>query len=152
MLVRDVMSSSPLTASEDASLLDVARRMRDADVGAIPIVDKSERLVGVLTDRDIVLRGIAEGRNPERTHVRDILTRSIVTVDANATLEKATELMRRHQVRRLPVIDQARLVGMISLADIAIRHPEKPAVADVLESISGRHRRSARKRASARGE
>jgi CBS domain-containing protein len=136
MLVRDIMNATPVTAGAQDSVLAVARRMRAGNIGAIPIVDDQQRPIGLLTDRDIVLRCVAENRVPERCRVGDILSGQVIAVDADRTLEYASRLMAEHQVRRLPVVERGRLIGMISLGDIAVRHPEKPAVAEVIEGVS----------------
>src|SRR5438128_675075 len=117
--IRDIMSRQPIVAHVDHSLAEVAKRMRDADTGAMPVVDGDE-LVGVVTDRDLVVRGIAERADPAMTSVLDAMTRHVVFCHENAPIEEAASPMAHERVRRLAVVDRAcELVGMVSLADIA---------------------------------
>lgn len=128
-LVRELMAE-PVTVPADTALTEAARLMRDADIGDVVIVDGS-RPRGVVTDRDIVVRGIAEHRSPEDTTVADVCTRDLVTVAPDDDMERAAELMRGASVRRLPVVEADRLVGMISLGDVAIERDEDSALADI---------------------
>ncbi len=136
MKVSDIMTSEGLaTATLDTTLAEIATRMRDENVGAIPIVDEDEKLAGIITDRDIVVRGIAEGEDPDECTAEDILSEQLHTIHPKAALEEAAELMARHQIRRLPVVEDAVIVGMISLGDIAVKSEEDEA-ATALEDIS----------------
>jgi CBS domain-containing protein len=136
MKVSDIMTSEGLaTATLDTTLAEIAMRMRDENVGAIPIVDEDEKLAGIITDRDIVVRGIAEGENPDECTAEDILSEQLHTIQPHADIEEAAELMARHQIRRLPVVENAIIVGMISLGDIAVKSEEDEAAA-ALEDIS----------------
>ncbi|MHB8735649.1 MAG: CBS domain-containing protein [Terriglobales bacterium] len=136
MLVRDVMSRRLHTARPAESVLQAARRMRAADVGALAIVDAAGRLLGVLTDRDVVLRCVAAGRAAAGCRIGTILSGDLVTIEADAPLENAARLMAEHKVRRLPVLHCGRLVGMISLGDIAVVEPQKRQVGETLEEVS----------------
>ena len=136
MKVSDIMTSEGLaTATLDTTLAEIAMRMRDENVGAIPIVDEDEKLAGIITDRDIVVRGIAEGENPDECTAEDILSEQLHTIQTHADIEEAAELMARHQIRRLPVVENSVIVGMISLGDIAVKSEEDEAAA-ALEDIS----------------
>jgi len=136
MKVSDIMTSEGLaTATLDTTLAEIATRMRDENVGAIPIVDEDEKLAGIITDRDIVVRGIAEGEDPDECTAEDILSEQLHTIHPQADLEEAAELMARHQIRRLPVVEDAVIVGMISLGDLAVKSEEDEASA-ALEDIS----------------
>jgi CBS domain-containing protein len=136
MKVSDIMTSEGLaTATLDTTLAEIAMRMRDENVGAIPIVDEDEKLAGIITDRDIVVRGIAEGENPDECTAEDILSEQLHTIQPHADIEEAAELMARHQIRRLPVVENSVIVGMISLGDIAVKSEEDEAAA-ALEDIS----------------
>jgi CBS domain-containing protein len=136
MKVSDIMTSEGLaTATLDTTLAEIATRMRDENVGAIPIVDEDEKLAGIITDRDIVVRGIAEGEDPDECTAEDILSEQLHTIHPQADLEEAAELMARHQIRRLPVVEDAVIVGMISLGDLAVKAEEDEASA-ALEDIS----------------
>ena len=112
-----------------------AARMRDVDAGMIPIVE-GDKLVGTVTDRDIALRVVAEGKNPETTTVGEIASRDLVTIDPEQDLDEALRLMARHQVRRLPVVEEdGRLVGIVAQKDVAANASDE-RVGDVVEDIS----------------
>jgi CBS domain-containing protein len=127
--VRDVMAE-PVTVSADARLTEAARLMRDADIGDVVVVD-GDRPRGLVTDRDIVVRAIAEDLSPSATKVGDICTTGLVSVAPADELERAAELMRQVAIRRLPVVDGDRLVGVISLGDLAIEGEDEQALADI---------------------
>lgn len=114
----DVMTASPRSIATSATAAEAARLMREEDVGSLPVVHL-DRVVGVVTDRDLVVRVIAAGLDPETTPVVEIASDSPVTVDVSTGLDEALQLMAKHQVRRLPVVDGDRLVGMIAQADVA---------------------------------
>ena len=132
--VKDAMTSDVKTASPAQPLTDVARLMKQEDVGAVPVVD-GERLIGVVTDRDIVVRGIADGSDPHAIKAGDIASRDIVTVRPDDDLDEALRLMGQHQVRRLPVVDEGQLVGVVAQADVAQEAKEKD-VGQLVEEIS----------------
>jgi CBS domain-containing protein len=148
MNVREIMTSEGLaTATLDTTLAEIAERMRDENVGAIPIVDEDEKLAGIITDRDIVVRAIAEGEDPNECTAEEILSEQLHTIDPDAALEDAADLMARHQIRRLPVVEDEVVVGMISLGDLAVKSDEEEA-ADVLEDVSEGVRRQGRRQSS----
>lgn len=116
---REIMTEGAECAGADDTLLDAARKMRDLGVGALPICGVDERLEGMVTDRDIVVAGIAEGRDPATTRVSEPADGRAVTIGADDAIEEALRTMIEHGVRRLPVIDGDRLVGMVTQADVA---------------------------------
>ena len=124
---REVMTAGTECASVDDTVTDAARKMRDLDVGALPICGDDNRLQGMITDRDIVLNCVAEGMDTTQVKVRDYTGGEVVTIGADDDIEEALDTMARHGVRRLPVIDGHDLVGMISQADIAKSLPEESA-------------------------
>ena len=133
--IRELMTPNPTTVSSDSPITEAARIMRDEDVGIVPIVE-GDRLVGTVTDRDIAIRVIAEGKDPQSTTVRDIASTQLVTIDPEQDLDEATRLMAQHQVRRLPVVEEdGRLVGIVAQADIA-RAGEDAKTGHVVEKIS----------------
>ena len=132
---RDIMSGSAECASASDSLVDAARKMRDLDVGALPICGEDDRLQGMVTDRDIVVRCIADGGDPSSVKVSELAEGKPVTIGAEDSVEEALRTMSQHGVRRLPVIDGHRLVGVVSQADIAKNLPEE-SVGDLVEAIS----------------
>jgi CBS domain-containing protein len=133
--VRDTMTSQPTSIDSSQSVVDAARALRDEDVGSLPVTDQG-RLIGVITDRDIVVRVVAEGRADSAT-VADALSRNPITVTPEHDLDDALKLMARHQVRRLPVVEDERLVGIVAQADVALVAKEKQT-GELVESISER--------------
>jgi CBS domain-containing protein len=133
--VRTTMTADPRRVEPGHPVTEAARLMREEDVGSLPVVE-NERLVGVITDRDIVMRLVAEGRDAGNTSVGEILSADLVTVSPDQPLVEALELMARHQVRRLPVVeDEGRLVGVISQADVA-RDARGEETGGLVEEIS----------------
>jgi CBS domain-containing protein len=131
---RDIMSGSAECARSTDTLADAARKMQDLDVGALPICGEDDRLAGMVTDRDIALAIAVEGRDPG-TQVEELAQGKPVTIGADDSIEEALETMISHGVRRLPVIDGHRLVGMVSQADIATRADDALA-GRLVEAIS----------------
>jgi CBS domain-containing protein len=133
--VRDVMTSNPQTIAPHSPVTEAARIMKQADTGIVPVVE-GDRLVGTITDRDIAIRVVAESRDPQGTKVDEIASREIVTVDPDQDLDEALKLMARHQVRRLPVVEEdGRPVGMLSQADVA-RESKDSKTGKLVEEIS----------------
>ena len=134
MKVFEIMTPEPELISPDASIKDAAKRMKDEDIGALPI-GENDRLIGMVTDRDIAMRGVAEGRAPETTPVRDVMSEKILWSYEDEDIEEAARNMAEHQVRRLPVLNhEKRLIGIVSLGDIALTGEECEKTA--LEGIS----------------
>ncbi|HJR26578.1 MAG TPA: CBS domain-containing protein [Acidimicrobiales bacterium] len=132
---REVMTPTADFIEPDKPLADAAREMAREDVGALPVCDNG-RLVGMLTDRDIVVRAIADGRDPATTKVSDIVERTeVVTIGADDSIEEAIKTMKEHAVRRLPVIDGTTLVGMLSQGDVA-QAVSKSKAGDLVGNIS----------------
>jgi len=132
--VKDVMSSNPTTCEPQASVVDAAKVMAKEDVGPIPIVE-GDRLVGLVTDRDLVMRVLAEGRDAGSTMVGEIASRDLVTVSPDDDLDRALQLMAENQVRRLPVVESDSLVGIIAQRDIALEGQDRET-GQVVEQIS----------------
>jgi CBS domain-containing protein len=133
--VSDVMTSRPRAATPDTPVRQVAELMAAEDVGAVPVVD-GDRLLGMVTDRDIVIRAIAKGKDPQQTTASDIASSDLVTLEPDQDLDDALKLMAEYQVRRLPVVDEDnRLVGVVSQADVALVGKEK-ATGEMVEEIS----------------
>lgn len=132
---RDIMTAGAECARTTDTLVDAARKLRDLDVGSLPICGEDDRLHGVVTDRDIVVKCIAEGGDPSSTKVSDLGEFEVVTIGADDTVEEVLRTMKEHKVRRLPVIDGHELVGMVAQADVARALPDTK-VGDVLEAIS----------------
>lgn len=132
--VRDAMTPDPRTTRPTESLADAAQIMKTEDVGAVPVVDDGQ-LVGMLTDRDIAIRAVAEGLDGQNVNVGDVASRDPISVEAEQDLDEALRLMAQHQVRRLPVVEDGRLVDILAQADVALEAKEKQA-GEVLEEIS----------------
>jgi len=121
MKIHEIMSSHVQCAGPDNTLVEAAGLMRDIDSGAIPVCDHG-RLTGMLTDRDLALRGTAEGRNPNDTKVREVMSEGIFYIFEDQSVEEAAHLMEKAQIRRLPVLNRLKkLVGIVSLGDLATR-------------------------------
>lgn len=133
MNVRDVMTSNPRTVSPGDSIQVAARIMKEEDVGVVPVVENG-RTVGIVTDRDIVIRAVAEGGSDRA--VREIATTDLVFVKPDSSTREAEKLMSDRQVRRLPVVENGRLVGIVSLGDIAVKEGKDSRTGDTLENIS----------------
>jgi CBS domain-containing protein len=132
---RDVMTPDCTCTGENDSITDTAKKMSELDVGAMPICGEDNRLKGMITDRDIVVKVLAEGRDPAQTTAGELAQGKPVTIGADDSADEALAVMREHQVRRLPVIDGHDLVGIISQQNIAQEMPEKK-VGDVLEAVT----------------
>ena len=133
--ISDVMSANPCAIAADKPVAYAARMMKDEDVGLAPIVE-GDRLVGTLTDRDIVTRVVAEGKDSQTVTVREVASTDVVTIDPEQNLDEALELMARNQVRRLPVVQEdGRLVGVLAQADVA-REAKEKKTGELVEQIS----------------
>lgn len=128
--VGDLMTPDPLTVGQEVTLTDAARQMRDADVGVL-IVTQGPEVRGVLTDRDIVVRAVADELDPATTRIAEIVTHDLVAVSPGDDIETVAEMMRTHSVRRLPVLDGERLVGVVSLGDLAAQRDSGSVLADI---------------------
>ena len=133
---RDIMSPDAECIGENDTVLDAAKRLKELDVGAMPICGEDNRLKGMLTDRDIVVKVLASDKDPGSTKVSELADQGeVVTIGADDPIDEALRTMTEHKVRRLPVIDEHRLVGIISQADIATNLDEEK-VGDLVEAIS----------------
>ncbi|HEX2312347.1 MAG TPA: CBS domain-containing protein [Thermomonospora sp.] len=128
--IRDIMTGSPVCVAPDTDLGSVARRMRDDDIGAV-LVTEGDELRGLVTDRDLVVRCMAEGGDPSSTRVADVASGAEATVGPDDDLGKAVSLMRDRSVRRLPVVENGRPVGIVSIGDLAMERDERSALADI---------------------
>jgi signal-transduction protein with cAMP-binding, CBS, and nucleotidyltransferase domain len=129
--IQDVMTAHPMALSSAMSIGDAARAMRERDLGDVIVVDDQSALCGIVTDRDIVVRAVADDRNPSEVRLGDICSRDLTTVDASASVKDAVKLMRERALRRLPVVEHGRPVGIVSLGDLAIERDPDSALADI---------------------
>ncbi|MEU6357548.1 CBS domain-containing protein [Streptomyces sp. NPDC047072] len=128
--VSDIMTAAPVTVEPQTSVTAVARIMRDQDLGAVLVTD-GDRLRGLVTDRDLVVRSLAEGGDPEETTVAGACSDDLVTVGPEDDLDRAIALMREHSVRRIPVVEDGRPVGVVSLGDAAMERDPDSALGDI---------------------
>lgn len=136
MHLTQVMSSNVQLANPDMSLCDAAAMMQSGDIGSLPVGD-NDRLVGVITDRDIAVRAVAAGKDPRTTKVRDVMSEGVRWIYDDASTKEAAQLMSKHQIRRLPVINhEKRLVGIVSIGDFAVESSEIRPAAEALAGVS----------------
>lgn len=134
--VRDIMTENPSCCSPETSLQDVAKNMCDNNCGEIPVLDDENRPIGVITDRDIACRAVAQGKNPLELTAEDCMSSPCVTVNLDSSLDQCCALMEEHQIRRIPVVDEdGCCCGIVSQADIALKAP-KEKTAEVLQEVS----------------
>jgi CBS domain-containing protein len=140
--VRDAMTENPRSIGATTSVVEAARLMREEHIGSLPITD-DEKLVGMITDRDITTRVVAEAADLKLTSVGDVYSRDLISVEPDNDLAEALQLMARHQVRRLPVVENGRLVGIVAQADIALNEKEKNTgrLVEAISEPSGGERR-----------
>ena len=128
--IREVMTKDPITLPADRPVIEAARCMRDRDIGDVIVTD-GDKVAGILTDRDIVVRVIAEGRDPSKTKLSEIATMKPATIAPDDTVDDAVRLMREHNIRRLPVVEGGRTAGVVSLGDLAMERDRSSALADI---------------------
>jgi CBS domain-containing protein len=128
--IAEVMTPRPLTISPDASVVDAASPMRDADVGDVLVV-RGRELIGIVTDRDIAVRVVARGRDPQTTTVGEICSGEVTAVSSDDDIDHAVTLMRQNALRRLPVVDGGQPVGIVSIGDLAVERDSRSALADI---------------------
>jgi len=136
MQVKDIMTDNPACCTPDTSLRDVARMMVDCDCGEIPVVDTAQRPIGVVTDRDITCRAVAQGKNPLEMKASDVMSHPVVTVRPDTDIDDACDAMETHQVRRVPVVDDdGRICGIVAQADVARNAPDEET-AEMVKDVS----------------
>jgi CBS domain-containing protein len=136
MLIGEVMTTNVEVIDFNASLVEAASKMKNLDVGLIPVCD-GDKLRGTITDRDITVRGVAEGYDPSKTKVADIMSTDLTCCYEEDEIDAALDLMEKRQIRRLPVIStEKRLVGIVSLGDLALRTGKKARLGETLEEVS----------------
>jgi CBS domain-containing protein len=134
MKIRDVMTPNPRTVSPDDTIQAAARIMQTEDTGAVPVVSNG-RVLAVVTDRDIVVRVVAEGASLS-SPIRSIATQDVICASPEMSTREANDLMSTHQIRRLPVVENDRLVGIVSIGDLAVKEGKDSRIGDTLQSIS----------------
>ena len=139
MKCNEVMTKNPVCCLPNDNVVKAAQLMKRLNVGPIPIIDSEEtkKLVGFLTDRDLALKIVAEGRDPKSTKVEEVMTRNVVTCQMDDDLQKAMDVMAEHQLRRIPVVDSGnRIIGIIAQADVATRLDQPVKTAEMVKDIS----------------
>lgn len=135
----EIMTKDPVCCLPEDTADKAAQLMKKEDVGPVPVIESQQnnKLIGILTDRDLVIKVVAEGRDPKTTRIEDVMTRNPVTCRAEDDLQKAFKAMEEHQVRRIPVVDSSdRILGIIAQADVATRVGEPMKTAEVVKEIS----------------
>jgi CBS domain-containing protein len=128
--IREVMTADPRTVEANATLVDAAREMRDGDVGSLIVVDDGS-VAGIVTDRDIVVRAIADGKDPGSTRVSEVATMNPTTLTVDQSVDDAIRVMREQDIRRIPVVQDGRPAGIVSLGDLAIERDTGSVLADI---------------------
>jgi CBS domain-containing protein len=125
------MTSNPLTIESDSTIFEAAEAMAGADIGPVPVISASGKLKGILTDRDIVVRVIAQKKDATKCRVGDVCSEQVVALPPDATVQQAVDTMRERALRRIPVVENERVVGIVSLGDLAQIQDPKSALADI---------------------
>ncbi len=128
--IREIMTKDPIALSADQPVIEAARCMRDRDIGNV-IVTEGDRVAGILTDRDIAVRVIAEGRDPQTTNIGEVASMNPNTISPDDSVDDAIRMMREHNIRRLPVVDNGRPAGVVTIGDLAIDRDRQSALADI---------------------
>jgi CBS domain-containing protein len=129
--IRQVMSNDPVTISVDAPVEEAARSMRASDIGGVIVLDESDNICGIVTDRDIAVRVVAEGRDPSQTSVGDVCSKDPVTISPDTSIGEAVKLMSDKAIRRIPVVENGRPVGLVALGDLTVARDPESALADI---------------------
>ena len=129
--IDEMMTTDPRTVRDGATIEEAARVMRDADIGDVIVLDEDGRVSGIVTDRDLVVRAVADGVDPAEGQIGSILNGAVVSIAPDESVDTALDLMRDHKIRRLPVIDDDRLVGIVTLGDLAIDRQPGSTLADI---------------------
>lgn len=135
MKVKDIMSRDVAYINPMSNIVDAARLMQQHDVGSIPVCDENG-VVGIVTDRDIVVRNIAHGKDPQSTKVQDIMTTNVTTTNPDADINDVSRLMAEEQIRRIPVVENNKLVGIVALGDMAVDSRSDMEASEALTEIS----------------
>ncbi|MGZ0053033.1 CBS domain-containing protein [Brevibacillus gelatini] len=133
--LREIMTKDVATVTLKDNVYEVACKMRDWNVGVIPVVNEKNDVIGIITDRDIVIRGLAE-KHEGSTATEVVMTKDIILGRPDMTVDEAAKIMAQHQIRRLPVVENGKLVGIVALADMAIRQVHHDEASDALQEIS----------------
>ncbi|MGI6538780.1 MAG: CBS domain-containing protein [Caldicoprobacterales bacterium] len=136
MKVKDIMTTNVAALSPENTILDAAKSMQTHNIGCLPVCQTDGKVIGILTDRDIVVKNLANDGDPKTTMVKDVMTKNVITAELETDVETAAELMASNKIRRLPVLENGALVGMISIGDLATRHIFQNEAGQALGEIS----------------
>ncbi|MCT2538086.1 CBS domain-containing protein [Aquibacillus koreensis] len=135
--VKEVMSSNLVHCTADDTIVEAATKMKNNNIGVIPVCGSNQDILGMVTDRDLVIRGYANKKDGS-SKVQEVMSDQLVSVSSDTTVQEASDLMAEHQIRRLPVVDSGKLVGIIALGDLALEDQSNRAAGHALEEISER--------------
>lgn len=136
MVIRDIMSDPAVAIGKDTSVCETANVMREYNIGAVPVVDSNDNVVGIVTDRDIVIRNTARGLDPKTTSISDIMSENVTVVSPDAEIDDVADMMSRDKVRRIPVVENSKVIGVVALSDVALCRDYKIECARALCEIS----------------
>ena len=129
--IGEVMTPSPIALRATSTVVDAARAMRDAGIGDVVVLDANENVCGIVTDRDVTVRAVADGRNPAEMELGEICSKALVTLAPTDSVDDAVRVMRQQALRRLLVVEEGKPVGIVSLGDLAVERDPKSALADI---------------------
>ncbi|MGH2746310.1 MAG: CBS domain-containing protein [Actinomycetota bacterium] len=129
--IREVMTPNPISLSDSAPVLDAAQAMRDSNIGDVIVLDQSDEMCGIVTDRDIVVRVLAEGKDPQATSLSEICSSDVLSLAPDDAVDDAVKMMREKAVRRMPVVEGGKPIGIVSIGDLAIERDSDSALADI---------------------
>lgn len=132
--IKEIMSKDCVTASPSETIFDIAAKMKNHDIGFIPVVE-GKKLIGVVTDRDLVIRGLAENKSGS-AQAKEVLSQPLTTVSPETSVEECAKIMAREQIRRLPVVENGELVGVVAIGDLAVRELHNEKAGQALSEIS----------------
>lgn len=133
--LRDIMTTNVTYSNPQDPVMQAAQKMKQLNVGSIPVCDANQNVIGMITDRDICLRCVADNL-PNSTPVQQVMSQNVVTASPDMTVDKAAHLMSDRQIRRLPVVENGKMVGMVAIGDLATRHPSAEEAGHALSDIS----------------
>lgn len=133
--LRDIMTTDVTYSNPQDPVMQAAQKMKQLNVGSIPVCDANQNVIGMITDRDICLRCVADNL-PNSTPVQQVMSQNVVTASPDMTVDKAAHLMSERQIRRLPVVENGKMVGMVAIGDLATRHPSAEEAGHALSDIS----------------
>lgn len=136
MNIQDIMTTNVYTIEPDNTVMDAAKIMQKHNIGSIPVCDSNKNVIGIITDRDIIVRNLANEGNPETTHIKNLMTKDVIFGNPDMSINDAGRIMAQNKIRRLPIVQNQNIVGMVTLGDLATRQYLIDEAADALSNIS----------------